>query len=146
MAESGDLDHERMKRFMDFFATEVMAIPRDSDIHPLRVLQAIEERSPSNARKGLRMAVNDMVEMSEDFSLDEVTRLDARLSAQDALTLSQARLQFSRRLKAILKRGWIRGEMEYHLVRNAAECTDQDMASKMWPLLATFELEVKSNA
>lgn len=134
-----------MKRFLDIFATEVMGIAADSDAHPYRVLQAIEVKSPANARKGLRMAVNDFVEMCEGQSAEYVARLDERLRSSDAMTLTEARAQFSKGLRAALKRGRIVRQGEYYLVRNAVDAAEPEMASKMWAMLAAYEEELVSN-
>ncbi|MEO7688848.1 MAG: hypothetical protein ABIS51_06140 [Sphingomonas sp.] len=141
---SPDGEYERMKRFMAIFATAAMGIASDSEVHPSRVLEAMEAKSPANAKKGVRMAVNDMVEQCEGRSPDYVARLDAHLAANDAMTLSEARNLFSKSLRAVLKRVRIRTETEYYLVRNAVESAAPDAASTMWALLADFETRAAS--
>lgn len=142
---SPDAEYERMKRFMSIFSTDAMGVAADSECHPLRVLEAIEAKSPANAKKGLRMAVNDMVEACERRSPDYVARLDAHLAANDAMTLSEARNLFSKGLRAVLKRASIRTETEYYLVRNAVESAAPDAASTMWAMLADFEARAVSD-
>ena len=142
MAEVFDTDYARMKRFVFLFVTEVLKVPADSEMHPAVAMEAIESRSQSQARKGLRMAVSDMVEMSERMSNDDVVRLDAHLAANDAMTLTEARGQFSKSLKAVLKRQHILTETEYYLVRNAVDSAEPDKAPALWVLLADFEQRI----
>ena len=134
-----------MKRFMSIFATDAMGIAADSEIHPSRVLGAIESKSRANAKEGVRMAVNDMVEQCETRSPDYVARLDAHLAASDAMTLSEARNLFSKRLRAVLKRARIGTEAEYYLVRNAVESAAPEAATTMWAMLADFEARIVSS-
>jgi len=134
-----DADYVRMKKFVFILATELWSIPADSELHPAHAMEAIESRSLANARKGLRMAANDLVESCETMSGDEVARLDGHLAANDAMTLTEARAQFSKSLKAILKRQHIRTETEYYLVRNAVDFVGGDAAPGLWALLADFE-------
>lgn len=129
-----------MKNFISIFATEAMGIQPEREDHPSRTLKAIEEVSAAKAREGARMAVNDMVEMCEASTAEYVARLDAHLAANDAMTLSEARLKFSRTLKSIMKRG-IRNEVEYYLVRNAVEAADPETATTLWNMLTAFEGE-----
>ena len=131
-----------MKKFVFILATELWSIPTDSEMHPAQAMEAIERRSMANARKGLRMAANDMVEMCETMSNDDASRLDAHLAANDAMTLTEARTQFSKGLKTILKRQQIRTETEYCLVRNAVDLVEADAAPALWALLADFEQRI----
>ena len=134
-----------MKRFMSIFATDVNGVAADSEIHPLRVLESIEAKSRANAKKGVRMAVNDMVEQCEGCSPEYAARLDAHLAANGAMTLSEARNLFSKSLRAVLKRARIRSETEYYLVRNAVESAAPEAASTLWVLLTDFETRAVSN-
>ncbi|MDO7841648.1 hypothetical protein [Sphingomonas immobilis] len=139
-----DPDLERMKRFLGIAATEVMGVPADSEIHPSRVLAEIEVRhGKSKAKAGLKMAINDIVEMTGRYGHAETLQFDAILSAQDAMTLSQARAYFSKRLKAIRKRGEIASEAEYYMVRNAVEALQPDEAGELNDMLSAFEQRVE---
>ncbi|MCP4621134.1 MAG: hypothetical protein GY844_32415, partial [Bradyrhizobium sp.] len=96
---------ERMRRTLGILATECMGIAETDAIHPVRMLDAM--RPPSAARRGLQMAINDLVEDLAHASPDHVACLDARLAECGAMTLSEARLRFSRNLRKIRKRGSI---------------------------------------
>jgi hypothetical protein len=132
-------EYERMKRLLGIFFTDALGHPADSPANPLRALATIEEKQPAAARKGLAMAINDIVEMSEDQPPDYVRTLDAHLKAQDAMTLSEARARFSKRLKAILRRGKLNDEGDYYLARNAVDLATPEDAARLQGLIVDFE-------
>lgn len=135
-----------MTRFIGLLATEMLRVPPEAEHHPTRVFAMMMARSPANARKGLRMAVNDMIEMCSDLSATEVAQLDARLVACEALTLTEARGRFSRKLRAVLKRGHIKTEIEYYLVRNAIDVVDASEALRLQAMLDAHEATIADNA
>lgn len=137
-------DYDRMRRTLGILATARWKIGADDPIHPVAVLDELAERSSASARKGLRMAINDLVEELADASPNEIEQLDAELIAANGATVGEIRAQFSKRLRAILKRGIIRDEQEYYLVRNAVEFTDAEMAPTIWSLLLAFETKAEN--
>ena len=92
-------------------------IPLAPEERPIAVLEQFEKSSASKATTGLRMAVNDLIEMSSHIKSSELAALDIDLAAAGLLTLTQARVKYSKKLVAILKRGVIRSEVEYYLLR-----------------------------
>lgn len=79
-------------------------------------MDEMEQRAPKRALAGLRMAVNDCVEMSSDWSAERVKSIDAAMAGAGALTLSEARRKFTKKVAGILSRGRIRSEVEYYIV------------------------------
>ncbi len=79
-------------------------------------MDEMEIRAPKRALAGLRMAVNDSMEMSSHWSIDKIKAVDVALSNAGALTLSEVRRRFSKKVSAILSRGRIRSEVEYYIV------------------------------
>lgn len=75
-----------------------------------------ERRAPKRSLAGMRMAVNDCVEMSSHWSIDKVKSVDAALTGVGALTLSEVRRRFSKKVVTILSRGRIHSEVEYYIV------------------------------
>jgi hypothetical protein len=128
---------ERMRRMLGIYATDCWGIAETHESHPLRALDVI--RPPSLARKGLQIAINDIVEELAHAAPDQVARLDAHLAERDAMTLSEARLHFSRDLRKIRKRGSIANEEEYYLVRNAADFAGEAERDALWLMLGAFE-------
>lgn len=129
-----------MKRLLGIFFTEALGHPADSAANPLNALATIEKQQPAAARKGLTMAINDIVEMAEGQTPDYVRALDEHLAAHDAMTLSEARTRFSKRLKKILRRGSVIDDTEYYLARNAIDWAAPDDAIKLQAMIADFAI------
>jgi hypothetical protein len=85
---------------------------------PIASLEALEKKGKNTALKGLRQAINDCVEMSFHFSHAEVESLDSELRKRGVVTLSELRRRYSKSYAKIMKRGQIKNETEYYLVRN----------------------------
>lgn len=94
-----------------------------SDIDPIVVLDRFARTSPAKARKGLSMAIGDIVEMTSDWPLDRIVEVDRQLSDAELPSLSAVRAKFSKALAKIVRKGVIANDTEFHLVRNAAEMT-----------------------
>jgi hypothetical protein len=91
------------------------------------------------------MAIADCIEMTADWAPEKVAAFDAELKTHGILTLSTVRRRYSRRLHSILKRGRIRTETEYYIVRGAIEdpsaAVGETMA--MQTLLDRFESDLR---
>jgi hypothetical protein len=111
-------DYQSLKVFLDrhfeWYTPKYPTTPADT---PSQFLARIEARSLANAKKGLQMAVNDIVEESADWTPEQVAAADARFSAAGTFTLSEVRQRYSKKYLQILKRGVIRSETEYYLVK-----------------------------
>jgi len=111
--------------------------------HPIAVLDSMARNSPTRARQGLEMMIGDFMEGAAHLSIEEVARLDAVFCQRQLPTLSSIRARFMKQIKGIVKRGAIRSEEEYYLVRNAVEGTSvQGEQPRMWALLAAYEQKV----
>ena len=137
-----DEDYQALKGFLGYFVDRHMLADtaiRPED-HPLAVLASIEAAAPARARQGLRMAINDCLEMSAGFTPAEVKAADADLQSAGLPTLSALRLRFWKRIRSILKRRKIRTEVEYHAIRNAAEVPQAEAdRARLAALIAEFE-------
>jgi hypothetical protein len=134
-----DAEYERMKRLLGIFFTDALGQPAGSPANPLNALATIQEKQPAAASKGLAMAINDIVEMSEGQTPDYVRTLDAHLTTQGAMTLSEARARFSKKLKVMLRRGTLRDETEYYLARNAVDWAMAEDAARLQAMIGAFE-------
>ena len=94
-------------------------IPVTPETSPTKLLEELELATPSKAASGLRMAVNDLIQMSIRMAPDEVRALDADLAAAGLLTLTQVRVRYSKKFQSILKRGSIRTDVEYYVLQGA---------------------------
>ena len=117
-------DYEQLKKF--FVCYVDLFIPPTHRSHepehqPLAFLSNLEKTSLANAKKGLQMAVNDVVEMSSDWPPNRLAEAGARFAAAGALTLSAVRRRYSKKYLQILKRGVIRSETEYYLVKGIVD-------------------------
>lgn len=96
-----------------------------SDFDPIVVLDRFAETSPAKARKGLSMAIGDIVEMTSNWPLDKVVEADRQLSAADLPSLSAVCAKFSKAVAKIVRKGAIANDAEFYLVRNVAEMTGE---------------------
>jgi hypothetical protein len=128
--------------YVDWFipAHEKSQNPED---HPLIFLEKIEKTSLSNAKKGLQMAVNDTVEATANWTPEAVVEADARFAAAGTFTLSEVRRRYSKKYLQILKRGVIRSETEYYLLKGIRDGggmeTGATEGQQIEALMAAFE-------
>lgn len=111
-------DYADMKAFLRFFAERFLdqriASARD---RPLAVLERQERESPARAASGLRMAVNNCMEISSPWPLSQIVALDAEMHAKGVLSLSGVRSRVWGRYAAMLKRGRVRNHDELTLAQ-----------------------------
>jgi hypothetical protein len=111
-------DYQSLKVFLDrhfdWYTPKYPTTPADT---PSQFLVRIEMTSRANAKKGLQMAINDIVEDSTDWTPEQVAAADARFTAAGTFTLSEVRRRYSKKYLQVLKRGVIRSETEYYLVK-----------------------------
>lgn len=114
------------------FPAELMSPEAD----PIAHLDRLSSHSPAKAREGLSMAINEIIEMTDDWSQERVAATDTALQQRDLPTLTEMRGRFSKLVQRAVRRGSIKDEVEYYSVRNAAELADGE---QLWLLLATYE-------
>ena len=134
----------RLKKFMGFFYEWFEAKPHHPpEIHPLVVMEGLEKKSPSKARRGLEMAINDCVEVSSDWSPEQVAAADKRFLENGALSLSQVRAKYSKRYLQVLRRGHIKSPQEYYLVKGILDGGSLEPgageAEKLSAMLVSYE-------
>src|SRR4051812_19486806 len=97
-----DLDHEKLKRslalIMERYMPPEILTP---DAHPVRILEHMEKQRMTTARRGLTVAMSDVVEGTQDVAGTELRDVDAALEKADAYTLSFLRSHFTRRKRKI---------------------------------------------
>jgi hypothetical protein len=117
-----DDDYELLKVFLDrHFEWYVPKYPTTPPGSPSQFLENIEKSSPANARKGLQMAINDIVEMTADWRPEQVADANAKFVAAGTFALSEVRRRYSKKYLQILKRGAIRSETEYYLLKGVVD-------------------------
>lgn len=123
-------DYTDMKAFLRFFAERFldqrMATAHD---RPLAVLERQEQESPERAASGLRMAVNNCMEISAPWPLSQIVALDAEMHAKGLLSLSHVRSRVWGRYAAMLKRGHVRNGDELAVAQ--AVLADRSLAQAL---------------
>ena len=117
-----DPQYATMKAFLAFYADryfDLETLPPEK--RPIACLEVVEKRGMKTALRGLRMAINDCVEASLHFDHAEVTKLDSELRKRGIVTLSELRMRYSKGYARIKKRGRIKNDDEYYLVRNVLD-------------------------
>lgn len=69
--------------------------------NPAKVLERFEQQSEADARKSLQSALGDMLEMTQNLSLDQVRQIDTALAETGLQTLTSVRLMFWKRIRSI---------------------------------------------
>ena len=113
---------------------------------PSQFLENIEKTSLANAKKGLTMALNDIAEDSANWTPEQIAAADARFLAAGTFTLSEVRRRYSKNYLQILKRGVIRSETEYYLLKGIRDGDGMEAgateAQRIEALMAAFEAEI----
>jgi hypothetical protein len=120
--EEIELEYAKMKDFFSFYAErylKVEGLPPEKQ--PIASLETLEKKSIKMAFNAVRQAINDCVEMSFHFDHSKVEKLDSELRRRGIVTLSELRRRYSKDYAKIVKRGQIKSETEYHLVRNVLD-------------------------
>jgi hypothetical protein len=110
---------------------------------PVQCLDQIAAKWPAKARSGLAMAIGDTIEATERWPRDRVAAIDNELALEGLPSLTAMRLQFSKAINRVVRRGSIKDEAEYYAVRNAAELA-QDDQQPLWKLLSEYERRLAS--
>jgi hypothetical protein len=122
MAQEFENEYAALKAFLAFYADRflrVEGLPPEKEV--MASVNALERKSARVALNGVRQAVNDCVEMSSSFTQAQVVELDSELRTRGLITLSEMRRRYSKNFAQIRKRGQIRSETEYYLVRNVLD-------------------------
>lgn len=136
-------NYERMRTWFQLMASEVLpksfVTPKND---PVACLDAIAAKSPAKARQGLGMAINDLLEMTHDWSDGKVQELDSALCFNGLPSLTEMRIRFSKTLRRVVTRGSIKNDVEYYAVRIAADLTDSEQ-SDLSALLSVYEAQAE---
>lgn len=135
----GAEEYEQMRAWFAYivprvFPSELLNAPT----HPVTILDQTAATSPAKARTGLAMAISDIVEMTADWPLDRVRGIDDDLVREKLPSLTALRVRFSKAVSRAVSRGSIKGDVEYHAVRNAAELA-QEGTAPLWRLISDYE-------
>lgn len=138
-----DDEYAELKRFFEAFSARYF--PKNNlpaDRQPLAVLAVLEKAGRTAALRQLRQMVTDCIEMARALPEDEAHRFDVELAERGIVGLSTMRRRYSKSYRQILKRGEIRTEDEYRLMRPIAdESTDipKDERALIESMLRAYE-------
>jgi len=120
-------EYQSLKLFLKIYSDQYLVpnivglLPEE---HPIAVLESFEKKSMAQARKGLEITINDIVEDTSDWRPQRVIAVDAELRSHGAMTLTEARRRYSGKYDRILKRGRIVGDEECYLIKGMVDdCT-----------------------
>ena len=106
-----------------------------SEIDPVQVLDGFPK---AKARAGLGLAIGDFVEMTNHWLPDQIARIDQQLLEEGLPSLSEMQTVFSKAVTRVVRRGTIKSDAEFYLLRNAAELRGAHQ-SELWALIAAYE-------
>ncbi len=122
MRKAANAEYLKLKAFFSFYTDRYVNLENlPPDKRPVACLETLEKMGMGMATRGLRPAINDCVERSLRFDRGEVERLDAELRARGIVTLSEVRRRYSKAYAKIMKRGCIKNDTEYYLIRNVLD-------------------------
>ncbi len=117
------LTNEQLYEWFRITAVELLRIPEDSFAKGPEA-----QDSKKGSISGLKQAINDLITASEHGSVP--ASLDSRLVAAGLPRLDQMRSAMRRKEASILKRGVIRNEEEYYIVREVLSDADTNLRPK----------------
>ena len=131
-------EYERMRDWFAHVSQKAFPPQLIRRAQPIAELDQLAERSPTKAREGLSMAINDLIEMTDNWAAQDTRAIDDELLQKGLPTLTEMRVRFSKVVGRAVRRGRVKDEVEYHAVRNAAELA-QDGQEALRKLLAAYE-------
>ena len=142
-------EYEALKAFYIAWMPRFFANLLTPETDPATTMAALEKISMSKARVGLGQAINDIIEMSWSLRPEEITEVDRDFAARGIVTLSELRRRYSRQFRGVLKRGTIRNETEYYLIRGVldsgtADATHEEL-TKLHAMTAAYEKSLPNN-
>ncbi|WP_231734434.1 hypothetical protein [Noviluteimonas gilva] len=143
-AEDKEREYAELSAFINLWSTEVWKVDPASESHPAHVGPRIRARfGLTQALAGARQGVNDILEGVCDIPLEGIREIDAHLRNAGVLTLTELRRRYAARYKAILKRGALRNETDYYLVKgildDADSPIDEEERDRLGRMLIAFE-------
>ncbi|MBC6981374.1 hypothetical protein [Caulobacter sp. 17J80-11] len=132
-------EYERLRSWLGHVARQALPPSLMSpETDPVAALDRLAVNSPAKARKGLSMAINDLVELTTTWPDEQVAATDRLLLENGLPSLTEVRARFSKAVQRVLRRERIASEVEYYAVRNAAELPGE-RREQLWALLAGYE-------
>jgi hypothetical protein len=139
-----DDSYRKDKLLFVTYVEEVLQQGPVSALSALEALDRMESESASKARKGLDMALNDIVEATEKWPYQAVAEFDRTLQSKGGTTLSEMRVRRSRAYKALVRKGRIDRESDYYLVKGVLEGASDSLAPELLIILRSMLVQYES--
>ncbi len=108
--------------FICFYLENIKAPGSGDSATFLKAFDEISEaHGKGGALKGLRQAANDVLQDLSDMKPELLSTIDLAARSAGVVTLSELRRRYSRKYKSILRRGSLRSETEYYLVKGVVD-------------------------
>lgn len=143
--------YDSLKKFLLFYQKNLSGSCDLGDEYVRIVQESInkaESISMAVARVGLKQALNDIIQRHSGDKPEAIALMDGKLKAEGLISFSELRRQFSSTYGGIVKRGVIRNEAEYYLVRGVLDdgSPPEEERSMLGQLLNEFEAVSVVNA
>lgn len=136
--------YERERRFFVLYDRLILTPKLGFESTAISALEIFEKESMAKARKGLSMAINDSLEDTDSWPIDAVREFDRILTENGAATLTELRVKYSKKYRKILKKGSIRSEVEYYLIKGIMDGMQEHVPDEELPLLNAMLVEYES--
>lgn len=144
MTPKRENEYKELLGYVGFFATVVWHINPTSATHPANVIEGIvQEFGKSKALIGLRQAVNDTIEATNNWNSEARAIADEGFRTAGIVTVSEITRRYSASYKRIVKRGFIKNETEYYVVNailvDQGSAASEDERTCLQGLIEAFE-------
>ena len=121
-SSSADRESAELLAFLGFYLENIKASGLGGRASFLKAFDEISKaHGKSKALQGLRQAANDVLQDLGDIEPDLLSTIDLAARSAGVVTLSEIRRRYSRTYKSILRRGSLRNETEYFLVKGVVD-------------------------
>jgi hypothetical protein len=130
MIEEREREWRQLSAFFEFWVTQFpIGVSRDDPAHPLNYLDVIVAKyGRSKALEGLKQAVGDILESTSGLKGKALSDVDTALATTGLPSISSLRQRYWIRFGSIMKRGRIRNETEYYLLKGMASDLTVDLS------------------
>jgi hypothetical protein len=137
--------YESLKSFIRIYTEtviDVTVLPEDQ--RPMHLLAQREKRSMADARRAVRETAADVVSNLAGESAQKLAEFSSRLAAANAPSIASVRAMVSKKLGAAIKRGKLKNEEEFYLVKDLLDSPSlpDDERRKLEMMLDTFEFSL----
>jgi hypothetical protein len=126
-----EAEYAELCAFVEMWATVVWKVDPESPAHPANVgPRILAEVGLSKALEGERQGINDVLEGLRDWKPERIRELDIALRNDGYITITELRRRYASRYKSILKRGLLRNETDYYLVKDILGDVESPIAAE----------------